>query len=151
MTVKRLAENVVFGENDTHELGLQISLDEGTLTPKEIWETKDEWYNAAQTSRDYWENDMEQEQREALLRMITGALARMHDRVEDWVPEGLSSEGGKYLDVTLRILFTDIDQEIDRHTEATLMEIEDAATNTRRILKEIREAGDDEETPIPEE
>ena len=107
-----------------------------TITPKEIWEGKDEWFNKAKNSREEWEN-MSDENREALEVMVRGAIERMHDRIPEWLPEGLTVEGGNYVDIHLRFLFTDIDKEIDRNEQATSFQINAAKDETAAALEEF--------------
>lgn len=113
-----------------------LTTDVGKITPKEIWEQKDVWFTKAKESREEWEK-MPDEQREALERMVTGAIERMHDRIPEWLPEGLTVEGGNYIDVNLRFLFTDIDKEIDRNEQATSFQIKAATKETIEALQEI--------------
>lgn len=124
---------VRFGNKDTHGLNLEILVDVGSITPKEIWENKNVWFEQAKNSRESWDGLMD-EQREALNRMVRSALERMHDRVDEWVPEGLIVEGGKYMDVNIRILFTDIDKEIERNEAATSFQIEAAQADVAKWL-----------------
>jgi hypothetical protein len=108
----------------------------GKITPKEIWEQKDVWFKQAQDSREEWEN-MSDENKEALTRMVTGAIERMHDRIDEWLPEGLTVEGGNYVDIHLRFLFTDIDKEIDRNEAATSFQIKAATSETATAIAEM--------------
>jgi broad specificity phosphatase PhoE len=125
------------GEDDLH-----INMEIGKITPKEIWENKDVWFNQAKESKEAFEH-MADEQREALERMVTGALERMHDRIPDWLPEALTVEGGNFIEVRLRFLFTDIDKEIDRNEQATSFQIKAAAEATKNVLSEFED--EDEE------
>ena len=113
---------------------LTVLTESGIISPKEIWENKDVWFEAAKKSREVWENEMTDEKREALERMVKSALERMHDRVPDWLPEALVAEGGSYVDVHLRFLFTDIDKDIDRNEQATSFQIKAAAEATKAAL-----------------
>jgi len=103
---------------------------------EEIWEQKDVWFEQAKSSREEW-NKMTDEAQEALERMVRGALERMYDRLPDWLPEALTVEGGNYVDVHLRFLFTDIDKEIDRNEQATSFQIKAAAAETKQVLAEL--------------
>lgn len=129
---------LMFGEVDTHGIGLELHLDTGEISPREIWENKDHYINLANQSREEWEK-MTEEQREAILRMVQGALERLHDRVEDWVPEGLRAEGGEWVDVNLRILMTDISKEIERSEQATRMRVDAAKADTVGMIADLGE------------
>lgn len=131
-----MSEEVSFTSDDGEVVHLSTTL--GTITPKEIWEQKDVWFEAAKTSREEWDK-MPEEKREALIRMVTGAIERMHDRIPEWLPEGLEVSGGNYIDVSLRLLFTDIDKEIDRNEQATSFQIKAATEATMKALEEFDE------------
>jgi len=122
----------------TTEEGVEFDLSTviGKTTPKEIWEQKDDWFNKAKDSREVWEK-MPDEKREALERMVRGAIERMHDRIPEWLPEALAVEGGQFVDVSMRFLFTDIDKEIDRNEKATSFQIKAATNEALTALKEI--------------
>lgn len=128
------SNEVVLEEEGGQNVTLTTEL--GKITPKEIWEQKDVWFNNAKQSREEWDS-MPDEQREALQRMVTGAIERMHDRVPEWLPEALTVEGGNYLDVHLRFLFTDIDKEIDRNEQATSFQIKAATQETIKALEDF--------------
>lgn len=121
----------------------------GSITPKEIWENKNEWFEAAKTSREEY-GKMSDDQREALERMVTGAIERMHDRVGEWLPEGLTVEGGKFVDVHIKLLFTDIDKEIDRNEQATSFQIKAAQNETAAALAEFESAIAEDEAEATE-
>jgi hypothetical protein len=106
----------------------------GKITPKEIWDRKDEWFDNAKKSKNFWEKNMDSEKREAVLRIVKYALELLHDDVENWVPESIDSSGGSYMNVDFKILFTDIDKEIDRHNEVTSFQIENAKKDLQGIL-----------------
>lgn len=134
-----MSESVITDDQGELVIGYEI----GKITPKEIWEQKDVWFNQANTSREEFEK-MADEKREALERMVTGALERMHDRIPDWLPESLTVEGGNYIDVSLRFLFTDIDKEIDRNEQATSFQIKGAVEETKKALAELEEEDEGE-------
>jgi len=49
--------------------------------------------------------------------MIQGALGRMHNRVDDWIMEGITDVTPTHLTFQIRFLFTEIDMEIDRQEQ----------------------------------
>lgn len=74
----------------------------------------------------------------AVQRMVQGAIERLHDRIDDWVPEALrdvDDEGG--MSVTFRVLMTDISKEIERNEQATKMRVAAAEADTMEMLKDI--------------
>lgn len=136
-------ERLMFGEVDKYGVGLDMYVVTGSITPKEIWEQKNELYEFASKSKEIWDN-MEEDQRQAVLRLVKSGIERTYDRVDEWVPESLKVEGGEFLDVHFRLIFTNIDEEIERHEEATSFQIRNAAQGTLEKLKRQREAGDSE-------
>lgn len=115
----------------------QISAVAGATTPKEIWEEKNEWFDRAKTSREYWDSTMADDQRDAVVRIVKNGIERFHDRAEDWVPDAMKVEGGQYVDITFRVLFTDIDKEIERNEKATSFQIREAQEGTAALLSEL--------------
>lgn len=105
----------------------------GNITPKEIWEGKDEWFGKVNRSKQEWEK-LSDEYREALERLVKSALERMHDRVEEWLPEALEVSGGNFIDVHIKLLFTDIDKEIDRNEQATSFQVKEAAKEAQEAV-----------------
>lgn len=74
----------------------------------------------------------------AIQRMVQGAIERLHDRVEDWVPEALRDvDGAGNLSVTFRVLMTDISKEIERNEIATKMRVAAAGADTVSMLSDI--------------
>jgi len=133
-----IPDDVKFGEEDKYGIGVDLYCEMGKITPKEIWDTKDYWFQFAENSRKEWEK-MDDEHREALIRMVKAAMERMHDRVADWVPEAMAVEGGNFLDVHIKILFTDIDKEIERNEQATSFQIAAAEEELRNTLPIVEE------------
>lgn len=121
----------------------QFSVVAGATTPKEIWDEKNEWFERAKQSKEYWDNNMADDQREAVVRIVKNGIERFHDRAEDWVPDALRVEGGQFLDITFRVLFTDIDKEIERSEKATSFQIREAQQGTAALLEDLGERDSD--------
>ena len=134
----------LFGEVDNFGIGLEMSLVQGETTPKEIWENKDSYFEFAEKSKEYWDN-MTDDQRAAVLRLVRHGIERIYDRIDEWVPEALEVEGGKYIDVHFKLLFTNIDEEIERNEEATTFQIKNAASHTLQKLAEVSSEDTEEE------
>jgi hypothetical protein len=74
----------------------------------------------------------------AVQRMVQGAIERLHDRIDDWVPEALrdvDDAGG--LSVTFRVLMTDISKEIERNEQATKMRVAAAENDLAEMLADV--------------
>lgn len=103
-----------------------LKIETGTTSPKEIWETRDQWVQGIKESQERFES-LTDDKRAGLVRVVSDTCMRMATRADDWVPEGLTGNGGEYMEVTFRVMFTDIDAAISRedvcycgcHTEDT--------------------------------
>lgn len=117
----------------------------GSTNPMDIWETKDKWVQRAKDSRKEWDK-MSQEQRDALVDLVQSSIERMHDRAEEWIPEGLIVEGGNYLDVHIRFILTDIDKKIERQQEATSFAIKRAKASLQETLQGLEQQNENPKT-----
>lgn len=113
----------------------------GILGPAEIWKDKDLWVEREQRSQEGWSN-MKDEERQATLDIVDHALDRLRDRLEVWVPSALKIEQGKYMDVTFRILFTELEQEMRAKEEITQRKIKEAASATEEMVRELEKPVD---------
>lgn len=136
-------QELLFGTEDTYGIGVDLRLVTGSITPKEIWENKNEYFEYAKNSKEEWDK-MSTEQQEAVLRLVKSGIERVYDRVDEWVPESLEVEGGNFIDVHFRLLFTNIDEEIERNEEATSFQIKNAAQGTLDKLKSHAEHSDED-------
>lgn len=134
---------MLMGAKDTHGVGVELELEAGSITPKEIWEMKDEFVAFCQKSKGEWDK-MSNEQRESVIRLVKSGIERIYDRVDEWVPESMATDGGNYLDVHFRLLFTDIDEEIQRNEEATSFQIKNAKDEVlAKLASDIDGDGDE--------
>jgi hypothetical protein len=96
------------------------------ITPKDVWDNKDEIARVSRVSREeIWET-MDNEHREAALTLIRRALGRMHQSVEEWVPEAFEHKAGDVITTRFQLFCTDIDGEVKRSAEATDLELDNA-------------------------
>lgn len=102
-----------------------VEIETGICTPKDIWENKNKWFEDTQKSREEWDKQMDP-QREAMISLVKNAIARMYDRVDEWVPESFEFESGNFLGCHFKVLCTDIDKEIERAEAATSFQIAEA-------------------------
>lgn len=109
-----------------------------TLTSQDIWQNKGAWYEASRDSEEYWMNQMDEEAREALTRIVTRSLERFHDSVDEWLPESLIQKGGEMVEVRFAVLLTDIDKEIDQAEEATSFQIKEAEADIGEMVAEYK-------------
>lgn len=121
----------------------------GQITPQEIWETKDEWYEKAKQSREEWEK-LSTEQKEASKRIIKACLERLYDTVDEWVPEAMKVQSGEFADIYFRVLFTDIDKDIQRNDAATSFKVKEAKKGTLALLDNLAALSDEEDEEVAE-
>lgn len=131
---KVVHQELIFGTDDLHGVGLDMRLVTGSITPKEIWERKNEYFEYAKNSKEEWDK-MSEDQQSSVLRLVKQGIERVYDRTDEWVPESLEVDGGNFIDVHFRLLFTNIDEEIDRNEEATSFQIKNAQKGTLEKLK----------------
>ena len=107
------------------------------LTHQDIWANKGKWYEESKQSEEYWEQKMNEDEREALTRIVRRSIERFYDSIDDWLPEALVQKGGEYLEVRMGILLTDIDREIDQAEEATSFQLKEAHSDLRNMIQEM--------------
>ena len=126
---------LLFGIGDTHGIGLDLKIDMGEISPREIWEEKETFIGLATTSREeIWES-LNEEEREALLRLSRTAVEVLHSNVENWVPQELKAEGGEWVDVDFRIRLSDLTAEIASDAEALSAAALQAQVDTLEMLE----------------
>lgn len=120
---------------------LKVLCGTGYLTPKLVWDQREHWFKFIEDSKGIW-NDMDEDKRESAKRLVLTALERMYDNIDEWLPESFESGGGDYLDSRIRIIFTDIEREVDRFEEATSFQIKKAQQETAKMLGMAEEEED---------
>lgn len=131
--VAQVTKSTVKLDNDNHTLELATTV----LGPSEIWESKDTWVAREESSLEIW-GKMDISDREIVLNIVDGALGRLRDRLNDWVPTSLSGQGGEYLDVSFRILFAEIEKERRIADIQMKKDVEAAKTDVTKIVKELK-------------
>lgn len=108
----------------------------GHLDVMEVWKSKDEFVEMERKSLERWEG-IEEARKEAILNVVERVLERLRDNLEVWVPSSLDTSNGKYMDVTFRVLFSDIDEEIAAQEEITQRRIDRAAEATVQMVADL--------------
>ena len=106
-----------YGSEDNSGIGLEIHVEEGYATPKTIWQNRETYAAQEEESKEQWNTMMTDKQREIVQVMTKNALGRIYDRVDVVIPSSFHAEPGKYLDITMRFLYSDIDEENVRQLE----------------------------------
>lgn len=117
-------------------LVVKIQVFEGKYTPSSIWETRNEWLKYVENSKEYW-GKMTMEQQEGVTHVIKHAMQRLHDKVDVWLPESIDLSSGAYIDVYFKILLTDAEVAIQKHSALTNMRLDEAKTESFDLLREL--------------
>jgi hypothetical protein len=116
---------------------IETTIITSSLTPKEVWDTRNQWEAFVQNSIKEWES-MEPDSRESVVKIIKNALENVYDRAEEWIPESLEVKSGHYIDMYFRIILTDIDNDIIQTERATTFKLREAENFTDELLAEYR-------------
>jgi len=127
--------DMICGKVDTHGFGLEIELETGEISPREIWENKDYYIGLATTSREEVWDKQDEDRQAALLRLVQSSVECLHANVGDWVPADIRAEGGEWVDVTWRITAEDIADEIVRYEDEVAANIAAATADTAEMLE----------------
>ena len=106
------------------------------LTSQDIWSNKGKWYEESKNSQDYWDNEMNADEKDALIKIVRRSIERFYDTVETWLPEALVQKGGEYIEVRFGVLLTDIDREIDQSEEATSFQLKEAQADIKNMIND---------------
>ena len=127
--------DMIYGTNDTHGFGLEVTIDQGEISPREIWENKDHYIGMATQSREEVWASLDEDHRHALVRIVQDSVERLHLNVNKWVPENIRAEGGEWIDVIWRITADDIKTEINRYDSEVEAQVADARADTASMLE----------------
>lgn len=117
---------------------ISVEVTGGTLTPSSIWEEKDKWLAMENKSIKEWEA-MDEDKKETIVLIVDRTLERLRDRIQDWLPYSLTlDEQGQYLDVTFRMLFSDLEREVATKIDISDRSIKQAASEAEALLREVR-------------
>lgn len=117
-----------------------ITVTQGKYSPTIIWETKDEWLLFVENSKELWKT-MTEDRRESLSLIMKSALQRLHDKMDLWLPEALDGSTGAYIDIHVKIMLTDADEEILKHSALTKMQEKEAEEDVQELLKKFKDKG----------
>jgi hypothetical protein len=121
---------------DLDDFNIKIQIFQGKYTPSSIWETRQEWINYVEKSKEYWEK-MTVEQQDGVTHVIKHAMQRLHDKVDVWLPESVDMSSGAYIDVYFKILLTDAEEAIQKHSALTNMRLDEAKSESFDLLREL--------------
>lgn len=123
----------------------KVVLEDGTFTsvtatlkeqtPKDLWEDRDYYIDFCEKSKEYW-NTMSTDQQQALVRKTRIALERFYDTIEEWLPESLDAKAGAgyTLDIVNKVIFTDINEEVEREEVASKLKVREAVNELANQL-----------------
>lgn len=126
---------------ETGESVRKVTLEARHISPGDEFHTKEQIAALEQASLKFW-NDLNDEQRQAVIVLVRDALLRLIEDPDLWIPTSLEPKSGNRLDLYLNIHFAEIDEEVVRRRVETEREIH----RTREDLVALRgELGKDEQ------
>jgi len=123
---------------DVDDLNMTVDINHDRYTPSSVWEDRQNWLDHIENSKEIWSNMTEEEQ-EGTVFIVKHALQRLHDRIEQILPEALDKSSGAYLDINFKILFTDAEQAIIKHSALTNLRLQEAQTSSLDLLERLSE------------
>jgi hypothetical protein len=118
------------------DINVQVSVYQTTYTPGQIWETRDQWLTFTEKSKEYY-NAMTQEEREGRQEIIKYAMQRLYDKIDVWFPDSIDMSSGSAIDVHFRVLVTDAQEAIKKHSGMTEMMIAEAERESLALLSKF--------------
>lgn len=100
----------------------KVTLEAKHVPPGEKWHSKEEVAKLEQSSLKFW-NELEDEQRQAVVVLVRDALLRLIEDPDLWIPTSLEPKSNNRLDLYLNIHFAEIDEEVVRRRVETEREI----------------------------
>jgi len=107
-----------------------------------LWEQRQSDLQAEEESFEGWQK-LSEETRDALVELVDQALQKMREN-KDWVPYSLEIEEGSVIDVKIRILFSDITDEIVKRRAVEQGRILEARDDTAAMIDELEGEGKSE-------
>lgn len=92
------------------------------IGPGEQWHTKEEIAALEQASLKFW-NELEDDNRQAVVVLTRDALLRLIEDTDLWIPTSVEPKSGNRLDLYIAIHFAEIDEEVVRRRVETEREI----------------------------
>lgn len=105
-------------------------------TPREVWLSRASWQNKRDQSIEAWKG-LSVEEREAVVKFVRTGMERLYDSAEEWIPEGLEVKVGETLEVSFKIFFTEIREDIARTEEASTFRIREAIQGNEQMVAEL--------------
>ena len=137
MSELRTTDNfqIDIGSVDGGVLVLDVTIENDTLRPDDIWREKDEVLEDEKKSLEAW-SKMSDDDRETKVSIVQNALDRLIENAEEWVPASLDIAPGEYLQDRFRILFSDLESELRNAKVVTERRIAEAATGAVELSGE---------------
>lgn len=118
------------------DLKVTIEVWAGRYSPIALWEARPQWMEIKNNSLEIW-NKMSEVEQEGLELIVKHALQRMHDRVSEWLPEGIKQETGSYVDINMKVFLTDAGQAVLKYTGITEMKMKEVKDDSIAMLKDL--------------
>lgn len=110
-----------------------VETEVGTFTAENVWDAREEDIKAEKHSNEEW-SKLDDETREVIVDVVGKSLSEMQDRIDEWVPYSLEIERGRWLRVSFRLLFSDLEDEIRHQVAISERRIKETAEDLREAL-----------------
>lgn len=110
-----------------------VETETGVFNAENVWEARDADHAAEQESLEEW-NKLSDTEREVIADVVGKSLSEMHDRLPEWLPHGLEISRGGWLKVSFRLLFSDLEDEVNHQVEVSERKIAESAEALERVL-----------------
>lgn len=121
---------------DVDDLEMTIDIHHDRYTPSSVWEDRQNWLDHIESSKKIW-SKMTEEEQDGTTFIVKHALQRLHDRIDQILPEALDRSSGAYLDINFKVLFTDAEKAIIKHSALTHLRLEEAKSDALDLLDRL--------------
>ena len=111
-----------------------VETDTGVFNAENVWEARDEDHASEKESAEEWEK-LNDDEREVIHDVVTKGLSEIHDRLDEWLPYSLEIDRGRWLKVSFRLLFSDLEDEIKHQVEVSKRKIDETAVALAETLE----------------
>lgn len=119
-----------------------LNIKPGLLTAAQIERDREITVAREAESVKLWEG-MDADQKAAIKYIVERSLERALDKIDTWLPGAVTLDSiGQYMDLTVRIIFSDLQTEQEARQELTQRQIRQAALGTLSMIKEEQGGND---------
>lgn len=107
--------------------GVEVGVESKQFTLEQLWESRKEAIDNETRNYQNWEASLNDDQRRVIKEMVVHALNTLAEDPE-WIPYSTDIKDGQVFDVNLRILLTDVDEEVRRQEAEFLRTVDDVGS-----------------------